>query len=232
MKWLKAAALLYPGKPFSVSRTVSTGRKSALFLQYRWRIGKKTKAFRLGQTFIKKWTKKNEAPSLWASKALPLTSYVGWGVITGGHATVLFWWKSNKGTVCWLQGFLLPTARVLYENDRWLQLDNSPKNTTGYKTMASRRKRARVEVTILKSDPKHSGTHDATTVPKRHHQCRRKEARVLKNVRHYDARFSTNLMCHSFTSQLESTLALTDMEEKETAKYRSVCSSDIVFVAS
>ena len=127
-------------------------------------------------TSIKKWTKPTKHQSFSVQRNAPNVicgmgcshGVGGWGEWRGGGTPLCLSDKNRTMDlfVDSLQGFLLPTAQVLYVNDWGLQQNNDP-DICGrvHKTMASEQNRARVE-RPSKSDRKQLGTHGAAVVPK------------------------------------------------------------------
>lgn len=130
-------------------------------------------------TFTKKWTKKIETPVLERPKHCP--KFHMWGRVLSRGATPLCIFDNNLTKQLFvdiLQGFPLPAAQVLYENDWWLQQDNDPKHTVGYtKQWLRNKKLACVGVAIVqfwsKSDEKHLETHIISN-------CTKKQSQMLK----------------------------------------------------
>ena len=79
---------------------------------------------------------KHQSLSVKASPKFPM-----WGGVSSGGvltAGLFFLYKNltKELFVDILQGFLLPTAQALYENDWWLRQRNDPKHTSGAKNMS------------------------------------------------------------------------------------------------
>ena len=226
MKWLKEEAQLYPCKAFSRPEQFRLGEKACFSCTTVDGIGKNKgwchahinfdwekvfffffspmKAqFGCIQISSRNGQKRTKHQSLSVQCIAP--NFICWaGCRQGGegrHATVHFWRKSDKGTVCWHSARLSSTnctgfvwKRSVAAAGKWPKTESKQNNDFGTKTCAcwSYSPDLNPIENIL-------GHIKQQFYRKSNHRCWRNEARVYTNVGYYDARFPTNL-CHKHAS--------------------------------